>query len=1215
MRDDDNLSKPILPIPFREAAAHNSRTNHELHHLRLLDILDLDDRPTLILDLASAVGTDGVLQPAYCNPSLLASELLLNLIIGEIDVGIAGTLSIRPYSRFRQWLLKKFDDPDEATRGSLYMFEGFFWSATTVDKRWRIVSGLQSFLTPPKNFGGLSAHTSARPTQTLAENKDLGAENATYSEEDAPFRNAEGSGHIATDIAPDAVDEAIPREHFDCTLSTPPVEMSQHVQYFRSIDWAQTSLGPTSSWSPQLRSAVNAVMMDMHASVLFWGEDVVIIYNEAYIEVLGALHPCMGTSARVAFRDYWGHFEPIVQYNKATGRTMAVNDLPLFLDRHGYFEETFFSFQFIPILDEHGLVAGYHEPILETTKNKILERRVSSLMEVGAETAKARDLETYWSLVLDTLATNDKDIPLAILYSVEQNEAVPEISESFEPSRKCVLKGTLGLPFNHPIAPARLDLTSSSDGFIPYLRNAAKSRKPTLLHTDDTPFSHLFSDDIQWRGYGDPCKSLVVCPILPTTSENVLAFLIVGLNPRRPYDEDYQLFIQVMNRLFATSLASVVLFEEEIRHREKMIGQATKIQEQLSEQLLKSQREVELTEKKFQRFAERADIAIFIADMTGQYTYRNQRWFDIFTTAKNIEDIAEAWRLIAMPEDIEFCESVFAKLIMDKSPVTIELKTTMPWRPPQRLEDPKDSLTEHHVWILCSAYPEIGSDDEVKEIVGCVTDISRQKWAEGIQKQRTHHALESKRQLENFIDTTSHEMRNPLSAVMQCADDITTSYLTFTKSHPEVFGTYADLLNRGLDAAETITQCAQHMKRIVDDILTISKLDSGLLVITPVDSLPESVARHSVKMFEGEARAAGVDMRFVVEDSYRELDVEWASLDPTRLLQVLINLITNAIKFTRLESKRLITVSIGACKEKPEHSTEEIEYIRTRVASEDNKLREDWLRGEPIFLQFSVRDTGRGLSEDEKASLFARFSQGSPRTHIHYGGSGLGLFISRRLTEMQGGAVGFTSQPKIGSTFCFYVKARRSQPPLTETCPLDLFPDRRKVEVNYSNRSSVDEKAQPSLSPQALRSQSPDTLHVLVVEDNLVNQRVLAKQLRNLGCVVHVANHGGEALDFLQKTTHWNDAKSRVEGQELSVILMDWEMPVMDGLAAVKRIRQLQDDGTLKTHVPVIAVTANVRQQQIAMAIDAGMDDVVSKPFRVPELVGRMKALVGSLRP
>lgn len=92
------------------------------------------------------------------------------------------------------------------------------------------------------------------------------------------------------------------------------------------------------------------------------------------------------------------------------------------------------------------------------------------------------------------------------------------------------------------------------------------------------------------------------------------------------------------------------------------------------------------------------------------------------------------------------------------------------------------------------------------------------------------------------------------------------------------------------------------MKRIVDYILTISKLDSGLLVMAPIDSQPEFVAKHPVKIFEGEARAAGVDMQFVVEDSYCELGVDWASLDPTRLLQVLIKLITNAIKFTRLKA-------------------------------------------------------------------------------------------------------------------------------------------------------------------------------------------------------------------------------------------------------------------------------------------------------------------------
>lgn len=119
-----------------------------------------------------------------------------------------------------------------------------------------------------------------------------------------------------------------------------------------------------------------------------------------------------------------------------------------------------------------------------------------------------------------------------------------------------------------------------------------------------------------------------------------------------------------------------------------------------------------------------------------------------------------------------------------------------------------------------------------------------------------------------------------------------------------------------------------------------------------VDSQPESVAKHSVKIFEGEARAAGVDMRFVVRNLYCELGVDWAGLDPTRPLQVLIELITIAIKFTRLEPKRLIVVSIGACAKQPERSPDGIKYILTKVADEDARLQDDWRRSENIFLQF-----------------------------------------------------------------------------------------------------------------------------------------------------------------------------------------------------------------------------------------------------------------------
>ncbi|OCK83195.1 hypothetical protein K432DRAFT_280182, partial [Lepidopterella palustris CBS 459.81] len=1171
--------------------------------------LELDHRPTFILDL-STVNEASLLEPIYCNPSLLASEELLNVVTGKEDITTAGASSLHPYTKFRQWLLKNYNDVEQSSRDKSCMYEGLFWSAITIEHRWRVISGLQGFLAHGKGFGGLSSLAGSSQLSIPREN-----DGPRPSSQPKRGPQIAGDAYAAMEaLVPAPSYDIALAGPYDCTLAIPPSSISEHVRYFRSIDWSSTSLGPMTGWSPQLRLMVNITMQDHNPAIVFWGEDVVMIYNASYIQILGTLHPCVGLSARVAAHEYWDNFEPIIEHIRASGRSTVKHDLTLFLDRHGIVEETFFSFQFMPVIGEDGIVAGYYKPIFETTKKKILERRVASLIEIGGQTANAQNLEAYWDCVLTTLAANDKDAPFALLYAVEDadfNDAALVPMTSSAALKNCTLKGALGVPSNHPMAPAKLDFMNSSHALMPYLRSAAESRDLTLINIKDEHFPPSLLQNVRWRGYGDACRSLIICPILPITSGQILGFLILGVNPRRPYDDDYKQFIQVLNRLLATSLASVVLFEEEIRQREQTINQAANIRKQLSKHLLQSQREVDITEKKFERFAERADVAIFIADVSGHFTYRNQKWFEVFAAAINYEDMTEAWLHITTPDALEYCKGLLAKLVIDKVPVTFELKTIMPWHPQEELESADNKSQKHFVWLLCSTYPEIGPNNEVKEIVGCATDISRQKWAEGVQKIRTDNALEGKRLLENFIDTTSHEMRNPLSAIIQCADGIISSYSGVKTTDSGLSSVYAGLLDNGLDAAQTIVECAQHMKRIVDDILTISKLDSGLLVIAPIDAQPETVAAHAVKMFRSEAKAAGVDMKFAVDESYRQLAVDWVSLDPTRLLQVLINLITNAIKFTRLESKRLITVSIGASAEQPEVSPSGVKYIRDRVCDEDARLQEYWTKGELVYVQLSVQDTGRGLSEDEKELLFARFSQASPRTHINYGGSGLGLFISRRLTEMQGGAIGFESEFKCGSTFSFYVKARRSQPaPLERQGSIAFF---KHPDIPAEALDSRRQAPEPSETPK----QVPEVLHVLIVEDNLVNQRVLAKQLRNLGCVVDVANHGGEAIEFLRKTKYWNDVTGALSeegrGQELSVILMDWEMPIMDGLAAVKKIREYQNDGTLRGHIPVIAITASARTQQISMAMDAGMDDVVSKPFRLMELLGRMKTLIGSL--
>src|ERR1700712_3954653 len=158
----------------------------------------------------------------------------------------------------------------------------------------------------------------------------------------------------------------------------------------------------------------------------------------------------------------------------------------------------------------------------------------------------------------------------------------------------------------------------------------------------------------------------------------------------------------------------------------------------------------------------------------------------------------------------------------------------------------------------------------------------------------------------------SHEARNPLSAIILCTDSIIAALSEPAASAHDPVTLAQATVQAQLESAETIMTCAAHQKGISDDVLTLSKMDSGLLLITPVEvQLSKRIAKE-LKVFEIQLQAADVTLRYVVKDSYRELGIDWVRVDPSRLVQVLINLISNAIKFTRTQSARRITVSLDA---------------------------------------------------------------------------------------------------------------------------------------------------------------------------------------------------------------------------------------------------------------------------------------------------------------
>jgi CheY-like chemotaxis protein len=202
---------------------------------------------------------------------------------------------------------------------------------------------------------------------------------------------------------------------------------------------------------------------------------------------------------------------------------------------------------------------------------------------------------------------------------------------------------------------------------------------------------------------------------------------------------------------------------------------------------------------------------------------------------------------------------------------------------------------------------------------------------------------------------------------------------------------------------------------------------------------------------------------------------------------------------------------------------------------------------------------------------------------------------------MQGGGIGVESTQGVGSTFSFYIKSRRAVVPRRNSTTVAL-PSRTKAQI-------IQDK--PRASPEYFTSSQPSSkYHILVVEDNLINQRVLCNQLKKIGCTVQVANHGREALAELAKTKYWKQPAIS-EPHDISVVLMDVEMPVMDGMTCAREIRALEENGGITGHVPIIAVSANARREQIEQAKRAGMDDAISKPFRIPELMGIIKTLLG----
>ncbi|KAF1832600.1 hypothetical protein BDW02DRAFT_421108 [Decorospora gaudefroyi] len=913
----------------------------------------------------------------------------------------------------------------------------------------------------------------------------------------------------------------------DWTASLPPTD---HVRFFRTTNWARTKLGPLHSWGPTLRLFASYVLCDSRAACLWWGDrdHLTAIYNETYAPLAAGLHPkLMGSIFQDGYPDLWPSISAYFDKAKRTGTGVNYSSATsTVVERNGYREETFFSGSFVPV----GLpgVEGYINTTYEVTSQKLADRRTSMFNTLAAVPAACVD--AVCSHILDTLATNPYDVPMAILYQMKEG-ARPNALK---------LHGHYGLPHGHGLL-VQTATIDSEEGLIPDMRRAGTDT--TVIDYDDRFAS------VEWQGWGEPSKQIVILPIACTS--RLVGYLAVGTNPYRPHDSMCQQFVRDLSRM-VSSIVSSAADAEAIKKR----------QEQLEADLA-------FSNLKIRHLIDHASVGMCHVSLDGDMLWANHHYYKL--AGKSAAEHTDGFFLDVYHDDDRIkANELWEALLKGADCITADLRMKRMYTPPTGDPEPAQ--------LQVLAFPYRDEHGSVMSVMACTTDISRLKWAQTFQARLAAEAREAKRQQEAFIDVVSHEMRNPLSAIVHCADAIAHAVEECQTQLENLPLPCLDTLTENMQSANIIMQCAHHQKRIIDDVLTLSKLDSMLLSITPVAVKPAKLVESIVNIFEAELKSNHIAYHVTPESSILDLGIDYLCMDPSRVTQVFINLITNAIKFVKPSQNPVISIRFGASRSDPRTFFPSTMFWATEGRQNDDITNNpEWGTGEEIYLTFSVEDSGIGVQNKEINKIFGRFRQANVKTSVTYGGSGLGLFISKELTKKQGGEIGVSSVLGQGSTFGFYVKTRR---------------------VERQPKALQEMLPQSGKQPSGLRQ-----LHVLLVEDNIINQQVLGKQLRKAGCHVSVANHGLEALDTLEK-------------EKFDIVLMDLEMPVLDGLGAMRRIRQKELERTdASVRLPIIAVTANVRKEQIEIAIAAGADRVMQKPFKAADLVLMIKSIMPELAP
>jgi PAS domain S-box-containing protein len=609
----------------------------------------------------------------------------------------------------------------------------------------------------------------------------------------------------------------------------------------RTLDWSATPLGPADGWPQSLRSAVSICLGSRFPILVWWGPDLVKLYNDAYRPMLGAKHPrALGQPGRDCWPEIWDVIGPMLERVMKDGDATWSDDQLLVLHRNGYLEECYFTFSYSPIRDESGRVGGVFTAVTETTPRVLAARRIAALRSLAEQTIEARTDAEVCASAVRVLGNHQADVPFALIYLVDEHGEL------------AMLTAATGVVPRTAVSPEHVALAGTTDVWrIAHVVRTGEPQRPTGLRES---IPHLPGG--LWP---DPADAAVVLPVRTGRQDRVIGVLVVGVSPRRALDDEYRGFFELAAGHIASAVTNARALAHE-RRRAAILSELALVRRQAAERERQAREE-------YADFFDNAVIAIHWVGPDGTILRANRAELAMLGytadeyVGRHIGDVHESPDVVA---------DILRRLRAGESIRDY----------PARLRC-KDG-TIKHVLVDSNVLWDGGRFVHTRSFTRDVTALVRaeQERERLLARERAARvdAEAANRSKDEFLANLSHELRTPLNAVLGWAGVLRAG------RHD------AAMTERAL---ETIERNAKLQAQFIDDLLDVSRIVAGKLTLeqAPVDLV--RIADEAVQSIKAAADGKGVRVE-------TRFDVEAAVVvgDAARLQQVVGNLVSNALKFT-----------------------------------------------------------------------------------------------------------------------------------------------------------------------------------------------------------------------------------------------------------------------------------------------------------------------------